>query len=111
MLAEAAAICLALVVVDGDTVRCGAERVRIHAIDAPETHSCPRNRVCTPGDSQASKRALAGLLEGRTVTIQRMGKDRYRRTVAKLTVEGVDVGCWMVANGWAVERYGKLRCK
>lgn len=110
MLAEAAAICLALTVTDGDTIRCGSERVRIAAIDAPETAPCARNRVCTPGDGQASKRALAGLLEGKTVMIQRMGTDRYRRTVARLTVEGVDVGCWMVANEWAVERYGRLGC-
>lgn len=110
MLAEAAAVCLALVVVDGDTVRCGPERVRIASIDAPEISPCARNRACTPGDGAASKRALAGLLESKTVMIQRMGHDRFGRTVARLTVEGQDVGCWMVANGWAVERYGRLNC-
>ncbi len=40
-------------VTDGDTIRCGEERIRITAIDAPETRACRRGRQCVAGDGQA----------------------------------------------------------
>ncbi len=31
-----------------------------------------------------------------------MGRDRYKRMVARCTVAGEDLGEWMVSQGWAV---------
>lgn len=93
-------------VTDGDTIRCGAERIRIAGIDAPELPGhCTRNRVCTPGDGEASKRALEQLLAQGPLTIERVGTDRYRRTLAKLYVGGRNIACELMAGGWAVRRY------
>lgn len=50
--------CPSAYVVDGDTLRCGPERLRLLGIDAPEIERCPHWRVCAPGDGQASKRSL-----------------------------------------------------
>lgn len=90
---------------DGDSLRCGAERIRIAGIDAPETRRCPRHRRCTPGDGRASKRALETLIAGRDLRIQRVGQDRYGRTLAKVYVGPTNVACALIARGHAVPRY------
>lgn len=61
--------CPIAVVVDGDTLRCGSERLRLLGIDAPEIEHCPRWRQCAPGDGLASKRSLGAAL--------RLGPLRY----------------------------------
>jgi endonuclease YncB( thermonuclease family) len=38
----AAALCVSVTVHDGDTIRCGRERVRIANIDAPELPDSPK---------------------------------------------------------------------
>lgn len=90
------------VVVDGDTLRIGKERVRLLGIDAPELHGCPRTRTCAPGDGQASKAALARQIGGREVRITRVGKDRYGRTLAVAHVGEVNLSCAQLADGQAI---------
>lgn len=99
------AILAACTATDGDSLRCGAERVRIAGIDAPELGRCPRGRTCTPGDGKAAKRALAGLVDGREVRLVRTGQDRYGRTLARVYVGGRNVACDLIARGHAVPRY------
>lgn len=97
-----------LVVVDGDTVdvadkRTGApiERIRLIGFDAPEiTHAkCPDERQ--RGILAAAE--LARLFAGRhQVTMERSARrDKYRRTVARISVDGVDVAETMIAGGFA----------
>ena len=97
-------------VTDGATVRICAERVRIAGIDAPEIHGCQRNRVCTPGDGWSSKRALAAMLSRGPVYVERVGRDRYGRSLARIYVNGANVGCQMIATGHAVQRYADPGC-
>ena len=104
------ALCLALTVTDGDTLRCGAERIRIAGIDAPEIHGCQRNRVCTPGDGFAAKRALEAILSRGPVSIERVGRDRYGRTLARVYANGRNVACQLIAGGYAVQRYADPGC-
>jgi micrococcal nuclease len=64
-------------VADGDTIRCGDERVRLLAIDAPELPGhCKGSRVCAPGDPYASTDSLRQAMTG-DLTIDRVGEDRY----------------------------------
>ena len=42
---------------------------------------------------------------GRPVSCEELDRDRYRRVVAKCAVDGVDIGEWMVSQGWAVAYY------
>lgn len=81
--------------VDGDSLRCNGERIRLLGIDAPEFH-CPRNRNCVAGDPHASKAYLAALIDGRKLSIERVGKDRYNRTLAVVYVDGRNASCEMV---------------
>lgn len=82
--------------VDGDTLRCGCERIRLLGIDAPEMPGhCQPGRRCVPGDPFASRASLARALEGR-LTIERIGADRYGRTLGLVHGPGGDLSCWQL---------------
>jgi endonuclease YncB( thermonuclease family) len=103
--AAAGAACPAPSVHDGDTIRCGAERVRIADIDAPELPDSPkcegyRSRWawCDYALGYRSRDALRGFIAGGQVRITRQGVDRYGRTLALVSVNGVDAGRWLVSR-------------
>jgi endonuclease YncB( thermonuclease family) len=88
-------------VVDGDTLRCGRERVRLLGIDAPEMPGhCQGNRRCVAGDPFASRRSLIKAAAGRLV-IERFGTDRYGRTLGLVRGARGDLSCWQLQNGQA----------
>ena len=103
-----------LVVIDGDTLRCGAERLRLVGIDAPELPGhCRDGRNCAPGDPLASKAALERASQG-TVVIERQGRDVHDRTLARVRVNGVDLSCAQLAGGHAIykadwDQFGMVR--
>ena len=90
---------------DGDSITVLAAgnvqlKVRLDGIDAPELKQ---------PFSQQSKQALSGLVFGRTVNLHVTGKDRYKRTLAVVMVEGLNVNREMVLRGlaWRYEKYSK----
>lgn len=91
------------VVTDGDTIRVGAERIRLHGIDAPEA-----GQTCTDEDGQAWDCGDAATLEmrrliaTRPVSCERKDVDRYGRIVATCFVDDVDVAGRLVAEGLAL---------
>ena len=89
-------------VVDGDTLRCGRERIRLLGIDAPEMGKCPQGRKCVKGNGKASKAALQKLVAGRPVRLERYGKDRHGRTLAYAYVGKVNLSCAQIQAGQAV---------
>ncbi|WP_426261630.1 thermonuclease family protein [Sphingomonas sp. DC1100-1] len=89
-------------VTDGDTVRCNGERIRLLGIDAPELPGhCRMGRNCAPGDGYASKQSLADAMIG-TIRINRVGEDRYGRTLAILSGDHGDLSCWQLEHGQAI---------
>lgn len=65
--------------IDGDTLRCGDERVRLRGIYAPERSE--------PG-GEAARQRLAAAIAGGELVLDRRGRDRYRRTLAHAYVDG-----------------------
>lgn len=111
-LIAAAVVCASPVVHDGDTIRCGRERVRLASIDAPELPGSPkcarprRSNGSHPGwcdyrMAAQSRDALAALLAGQRVLITRQGTDIYGRTLATVSVNGRDAGAILIARGLA----------
>ncbi len=92
-------------ITDGDTLTVlrGQEqvKVRLYGIDAPE-----RRQAC--GDR--ALQTMRELAHGRVVEVHEIGHDRYGRTVARIEVQGVDVGAEMIRRGmaWVYERYCKI---
>lgn len=91
-------------VVDGDTLHCDGGRVRLLGIDAPELPGhCQQGRDCAPGDPFESTDSLKqGLGDGSSVRIERVGTDRYGRTLAMVLGQGGDLSCWQLARNEAI---------
>ncbi|WP_225205052.1 thermonuclease family protein [Novosphingobium huizhouense] len=107
-LVAGAALCATPSVHDGDTIRCGAERIRIANIDAPELPDSPKCQDyrrsyawCDFAKGYAAREALQRLLASGPARIERMGQDRYGRTLARVTVSGKDAGAVLVQQGLA----------
>lgn len=83
---------------DGDTVWVrpatgGAPvPVRLQGIDAPE--------ICQPFGEQA-RHALASRVLHKPVSVDVRGRDDFDRTLGRVTVQGQDVGAWLVFTGLA----------
>lgn len=89
-------------VTDGDTIRCGGERIRLLGIDAPELPGhCKGSRDCAPGDPFASTENLNNAMTGE-LRIERVGEDRYGRTLALVTGAKGDLSCWQLKQGQAI---------
>jgi endonuclease YncB( thermonuclease family) len=96
-------------VIDGDTIEIHGERIRLDAIDAPESR-----QLCfhTDGTSwrcgQKSALALADLIGRSTIHCEPRGHDRYQRIIAICFRNGININAWMVEQGWAVafRKYG-----
>ncbi|WP_236555021.1 thermonuclease family protein [Novosphingobium sp. 9U] len=85
-------------VTDGDTIRCGDERIRLLGIDAPERPGhCRVGRDCVDGDPYASASNLAAALTGQ-LTINRVGEDHYGRTLALVAGSQGDLSCWQLKH-------------
>ena len=90
-------------VTDGDTIRCGAERIRLLGIDAPELPGhCRRGRVCAPGNPSTSRASLASAMAIGSLSILRVGTDRYGRTLALVRSGHRDLSCWQLTRGQAI---------
>lgn len=83
-------------VIDGDTIRCGQERVRLLGIDAPELHRCPRHRRCVDGDPVASRLSLRQAVSSGPVRYRMLKHDRYGRAVAVVKAGSLDLSCWQI---------------
>lgn len=88
--------------IEGDTIVCGKEHIRLNGIDAPEMHPCPADHKCAPGDPILSKDSLSIILEtAKDIRIDRLKTDNYGRTVAEVTAGSIDLSCWQLDVGAA----------
>lgn len=88
-------------ITDGDTFRTTTgERIRIAAIDAPETRRGQAKCAAEITRGKASSAELRSLVAGRTVDLTRTGRS-YNRTVAIVRLDGRDVAAEMVRRNAA----------
>jgi len=89
-------------VTDGDTLELDGLRIRLQGIDAPElAQACNNDDVAYPCGLQA-RAALAQLVDGRPVSCESYGHDRYGRTLARCMAGTTELNRAMVKNGWAL---------
>lgn len=96
-----------LTVTDGDTVRLGVERIRIIGLDAPELRGkCREERRL----AERARTRLVELLDTENVEIIRSARpDKYRRTLAIIRADGVDVARVLITEGLARVYHGERR--
>ena len=83
---------------DGDTcTTITGERIRLACIDTPEL----KGKRADPIPAKAARDYLNGLVAGETLDIRRITKDRYGRTVAELSKNGINIQERLVALGLA----------
>lgn len=99
----ASASCKVVGVSDGDTITvyCAGqpqEKVRLTEIDAPEKGQAY---------GQRSRESLSEMCFGKQATLDRKGKDSYKRTLARVTCGGVDASAEQVRRGyaWVYDKY------
>lgn len=91
-------------VVDGDTLEIHGTRIRLWGIDSPES-----NQLCRGEDSSQYRcgaqaaNDLSAYIARRTVNCVPLSLDQYGRTIAACSVDGVDLGEWLVRNGLALD--------
>lgn len=86
--------------VDGDTIDCDGEFIRILGIDTPELFSarCDRERLL----AQAAAGRLNQLLRRREVYVERLPElDRYRRSLARVFAGRDNVAVVLIREGHA----------
>jgi endonuclease YncB( thermonuclease family) len=87
---------------DGDTLRIGAQRIRLFGIDAPEAgQSCDSGAKGDWPCGAAATARLRELIGERPVTCTPRDRDRYGRLVATCRVGRLDLGGRLVAEGLA----------
>jgi endonuclease YncB( thermonuclease family) len=97
-------------VVDGDTITVGETRVRLEGIDAPEAgQTCGRKWFGSWSCGSAATAALARLVEGRPVSCEPRGLDKYGRVLGVCFADSRDINAEMVRQGhaWAFVKYSQ----
>ena len=83
---------------DGDTcTTTSGEKIRLACIDTPEIRG-PR---ADPEPAKAARDFLNSYVAGEELSIRRITKDRYERTVAELAKDGLNIQKLMVSKGYA----------
>lgn len=96
-----------ITVIDGDTFRLNGETVRVLNIDAPEIHPCRCQHECDLG---YQARAFAEQFLVGDISLERADrKDKYGRTLARVSVGGRDLGDALIAQGLARPWEGRRR--
>ena len=89
---------------DGDTITILQDKqqikVRLFGIDAPELKQ-PYGKK--------SKQFLANLIASEVVEVEENGKDRYKRAIGTIYLNGTDINAQMVESGyaWAYRKFSK----
>ena len=89
-------------VIDGDTIHINKNKIRLHAIDAPETNqTCNKNNKVWNCGVESTK-FLKELIGNNKIQCITQGKDRYNRFIGICYKDNLYLNSTMVLNGWAI---------
>tara|TARA_Y100001978_G_scaffold202033_1_gene221861 strand:- start:1122 stop:1586 length:465 start_codon:yes stop_codon:yes gene_type:complete len=90
-----------ILVIDGDTIKIGKEKIRFSGIDAPEIHQICSHDMVDVECGKISKKILSEKIEGKKISCFSEGKDRYKRTLAECFVGDESLSSFLVRSGYA----------
>ncbi len=94
------------VVVDGDSLRFGTERVRLLGIDAPELKQTCKRETGVYACGREARLELARYAQSGSFSCEGWRRDRYGRLLVTCKSGSKDVNSLLVESGWAVS-YGQ----
>ena len=89
-------------VIDGDTIHIKKNKIRLHAIDAPETNQTCKKNSKNWNCGKESTNFLKKLIDNNKIECITKGKDRYNRFIGICYKDNLDLNSAMVLNGWAI---------
>ena len=89
------------IIIDGDTIRIGEERIRFSGIDAPEINQTCIFEGVEVFCGKISKSLLVDKTSLEQVKCISEGKDQYNRTLAECFVNGESLSRYLVRQGYA----------
>lgn len=98
------------VVVDGDTIEINGERVRLEGIDAPEVaQTCSKETGEAWDCGLEASEVLRALISNKSVSCDRVGQDKYGRTLGICFADADELNAAMVRTGyaWAFIKYSQ----
>ena len=100
-------------VTDGDTLRCAdGTRVRLHAVSARESdETCSPGHPCPSASAASAARTLTEIVEGKTLSCEKVGTSYNRITAVCWTPANTEVNCAMIQSGTAMiwDRFNRQR--
>ena len=105
------------VVIDGDTIKIGSEKIRFSGIDAPESYYKGKEQICLKQNvkiscGKLSKEFLIQKINNQKVTCEIESKpDRYKRKLGECFINNKSLSRLLVKNGYAFDypRYSKKK--
>tara|TARA_B100000123_G_scaffold29616_1_gene19989 strand:- start:609 stop:1106 length:498 start_codon:yes stop_codon:yes gene_type:complete len=105
-------------VIDGDTIKINAKKIRLEGIDAPEAKQKCTKKTLSILKKKIEKKYFCGtrstqelkkLIEKKLVKCSISGKDKYKRYLGTCYQEKININKIMVRKGYAVayKRYSK----
>ncbi len=98
------------VVVDGDTLEINGERVRLEGIDAPEAaQTCSKDNGEPWTCGLEASEVLRAFISNKSVSCDRVGQDKYGRTLGICFADADELNAAMVRTGyaWAFVKYSQ----
>lgn len=90
-------------ITDGDTIKIGKVKIRLHGIDAPERKQNCWNENGKYNCGTVATNFITKLINNKPVSCAKKGTDRYARVIAVCTNStGQDINAEMVRNGKAI---------
>lgn len=87
--------------IDGATIRCGPERVRLLGIDVSGPDRYARHRDCVDDWPVTSRLSLRQALSSGPVRYRILRRDRHGRAVAVVRAGSLNLSCWQIRQGRA----------
>ena len=91
-----------IIAIDGDTYQVAGKRLRLAGWDSPETGSSAKCRAEHDLGLRAEAQAKLFISTGSRARLHLLGEDQYQRAVARIWLDGTDIGKMLELDGLAV---------
>ena len=90
------------IIIDGDTIHVGKNKIRLHGIDAPEIEQTCKieDKIWNCGIESSAN--LKKLIVNKNIKCEVNDIDRYKRYVAECYLNNLNINQYMVRQGWAI---------